>query len=241
MRDSSEVLFKPIVMTFQILQILEADEIEAILADLDRQTFVDGKLTASGIAKAVKNNLQVGAADLDGEQPDTELIDEIVMNALWRSEVFQAFALPRRIIAPLFARYEPGMSYGSHVDVAIMGPDADPVRSDLAMTIFLSEPEACQGGELVLEMPFGKQEIKLPAGQAVIYSANSLHRVNPVASGVRLVAVTWIQSLVRDENLRTILFDLSEAARRAEELADAGLTATLNKCCHNLLRYAAEI
>jgi PKHD-type hydroxylase len=228
-------------MTFQILNILDADEINAILADLGQQTFVDGKLTASGIAKAVKNNLQVGAAEFDGEEPDTELIDGIVMNALWRSETFQAFTLPRRIVAPLFARYEPGMSYGSHVDVAIMGPDADPVRSDLAMTIFLSDPDSYVGGELILEMPFGKQEIKLPAGQAVVYSANSMHRVNPVSSGVRMVAVTWIQSLVRDENLRTILFDLSESARRAEELGDAELTAKLNKCCHNLLRHAAEI
>src|SRR5437763_900735 len=112
-------------MTFQILDILDADEIDTILADLVKQTFVDGKLTASGIAKAVKNNLQVGAAEFDGEEPDTELIGGIVMNALWRSETFRAFTLPRRIVAPLFARYARGMSYGSHVDVSIIVPDYD--------------------------------------------------------------------------------------------------------------------
>lgn len=228
-------------MNFQILDILNAEEIAEILSDLSGQTFIDGKLTASGIARSVKNNLQVGGTGEDGELPDTELIDTLVMNALWRNEQFQAFTQPRRIVAPLYARYDPGMQYGSHVDVAIMGPDEEPVRSDLAMTIFLSEPTDYGGGELVLELPFGEHRIKLRAGQAVVYTATSLHRVEPVTEGRRLVAVTWIQSLVRDESLRTILYDLSSAAAETQKLGAAEITATLNKTCHNLLRYAAEV
>lgn len=223
-------------MNFHILEILDAEELRELNAALAEAIFVDGKLTASGIAKAVKNNLQA-----DTSEADTSEIDGIVMNALWRSETFQAFAIPRRIIAPLFARYEVGMSYGSHVDVAIMGSDDEPVRSDLAMTIFISDAASYEGGSLVLEMAFGEQKIKLAAGQAVIYSATTLHRVEPVTSGVRLVAVTWIQSAVRDEQMRTVLFDLSEAAKRAETLGDSALTSTLNKCCHNLLRLAADV
>lgn len=232
-------------MNFQILQILSPHEVDEIVSDLGHQTFSDGKLTATGIAKSVKNNLQVGqpgsGAEEGTEANDTELIDGMVMDALWRNETFQSFALPRRIMAPLFARYNVGMSYGSHVDVAIMGSDDEPVRSDLAMTIFLSDPATYEGGGLVLEMPFGEQEIKLPAGHALVYPATSLHRVEPVTRGVRLVAVTWIQSLVRDPQLRTVLFDLSIAAAKAEALGDAGLTSVLNKSCHNLLRYAADL
>ena len=217
-----------------ILQILSAGELDDIVANLSQQMFVDGKLTATGNAKAVKNNLQVEAAD-------TEEIDDMVLNALWRNETFQSFALPRRILVPLYARYEVGMSYGSHVDVAVMGPEEEPLRCDFAMTVFLSDPATYDGGALVLETPFGAQKIKLAAGEAVIYPATSLHRVEPITRGTRQVAVTWIQSIVHDERLRAILFDLSTAAARAEELGDADLTTSLNKSCHNLLRYAADL
>jgi PKHD-type hydroxylase len=223
-------------MTYQTLHILEPDELERVVSDLAEQTFVDGKLTAYGTARNVKNNLQ--AEQSEGE---TEEIDSIVMNALWRNETFQSFAIPRRLVAPLFARYDVSMSYGSHVDAAIMGSEEEPVRSDLAMTVFLSDPATYEGGGLILQMPFGDQEIKLAAGEAVIYSATTLHRVQPVTKGTRLVALIWIQSVVRDEQIRTILFDLSMAATRADALGDAELTSLLNKSCHNLLRHAADI
>jgi PKHD-type hydroxylase len=223
-------------MNFQIVRILEPDELERVVSNLAEQTFVDGKLTAYGSAQAVKNNLQ--AEQSDGE---TDEIDGIVMNALWRNETFQSFAIPRRLVAPLFARYDVGMSYGPHVDAAIMGSDEEPVRSDLAMTVFLSDPATYDGGALILQMPFGQQEIKLAAGEAVIYPANTLHRVDAVTRSTRLVAVTWIQSVVRDEELRTILFDLSVATAKAEALGDGALLSLLNKSCHNLLRHAADI
>jgi len=228
-------------LNYHILQILDADELHEIVSDLAQQTFVDGTRTATGIAKAVKNNLQVGPSGPDAEAPNTEVIDGIVIDAIWRNDTFQALALPRRILAPLFARYEVGMSYGSHVDAAIMGPGDEPLRCDLAMTIFLSDPDTYEGGGLVLETPFGEQQIKLAAGEAVVYPATTLHRVDPVTRGTRFVAVTWIQSLVRDERLRTILFDLSMAAEKTEALREAELTAALNKSCHNLLRYAADV
>jgi PKHD-type hydroxylase len=223
-------------MNFQILPVLEPDELDRIVSDLADQTFVDGKLTAYGSAKAVKNNLQ--AEQSEGE---TDEIDGIVMNALWRNETFQSFAIPRRLVAPLFARYDVGMSYGAHVDAAIMGSDEEPVRSDLAVTVFLSDPATYDGGGLILQMPFGEQEIKLRAGEGVIYPATTLHRVDPVTRGTRLVALTWIQSVVRDEAIRTILFDLSTATAKAEALGDSELLALLNKSGHNLLRHAADI
>lgn len=223
-------------MNYKTLQILEPDELERIVSDLAEQSFVDGKLTAYGTAQSVKHNLQ--AEQAEGE---TEEIDGILMNALWRNETFQAFAIPRRLVAPLFARYDVGMSYGSHVDAAIMGSDEEPVRADLAMTVFLSDPATYDGGGLILQMPFGEQEIKLPAGEAVIYSATTLHRVQPVTRGSRLVALTWIQSVVRDERMRAMLFDLGVAATRAEALGDTELTSLINKNCHNLLRYSADL
>jgi PKHD-type hydroxylase len=223
-------------MNFQIVRILDPDELERVVSDLAELSFVDGKATAYGSARAVKNNLQA-----DQSLGDTDEIDSIVINAVLRNETFQSFAIPRRLVAPLFVRYDVGMSYGPHVDAAIMGSDEEPVRSDLAMTLFLNDPATYDGGGLVLQMPFGEQEIKLAAGEAVIYTANTLHRVDPVTKGTRLVAVTWIQSVVRDEEIRTILFDLSTATSKAELLGDAGLSSLLNQSCHNLLRHAADI
>jgi PKHD-type hydroxylase len=141
---------------------------------------------------------------------------------------------------PIFSRYEPGMEYGSHVDAAITGTGLDTVRSDLAMTIFLSDPASYDGGELVLEMAVGQQEFKLEAGEAVVYSANTVHRVAAVTHGVRLAAVTWVQSAVSDERLRSILFDLGTACRQADADNDAHRGLVLTKCYQNLLRYAID-
>lgn len=223
-------------MNFLILRVLEPEELEQVVSNLAQHTFTDGKLTAYGSAKAVKNNLQ--AEQSEGE---TEELDGIVMNALWRNETFQAFAIPKRVVAPLFARYDPGMSYGAHIDAAVMGTDEESVRSDLAITVFLSDPATYEGGALVLQLPWGEKHLRLLPGEAVIYSADTLHRVDPVVSGSRLVAVSWIQSVVRDPQLRTILFDLSRAELKAESAGDAELISLLNKSCHNLLRHAADI
>jgi len=219
---------------FQVLPVLSQEAVGRLLAELSRATFVDGKATATGFAREVKQNLQ---AERSAEWP---ALDEIVFSALRRSPQFQTFAHPKRVLAPTYSRYEPGMQYGSHVDAAVMG-GAQPMRADLAMTIFLSSPDSYEGGELVIESPSGEQEVKLAAGEAVVYPATTLHRVTPVTRGVRMAAVTWIQCAVRDERLRAILGDLNEAVHHAEAAKDAAAMLLLSKCYHNLLRYAVDL
>ncbi|SRR5260221_4779539 len=222
-------------MDFAIVSLLSPEEAERFLSVLSRAKFVDGKATAAGAASQVKKNLQ---ADRDGA--DLSSLDNALFAALRDNREFQLFAHPKRILAPTYSRYEPGMHYGAHVDGAIMG-GANPLRADLAMTLYLSAPDCYDGGELAIVSAHGEQEIKLAAGEAVVYAATSLHRVAPVTRGVRRVAVTWIQSAVRDVALRGILYDLGKATANAETAGDAGALLLLSKCYHNLLRYAAEI
>jgi PKHD-type hydroxylase len=181
----------------------------------------------------VKHNLQ---AKRESAAP-TE-IDLILTAAFNRHRDFQAFAMPGRFVTPICSRYEPGMQYGAHVDNSIMG-GAHALRTDLAMTLFVSPPGSYDGGELVLHLASGEQEIKLDGGEAVVYSASSVHHVAPVTRGVRLAVVTWFQSRVRDERLREILYDLNRAVQRTEK-ADPELSILLSKSYHNLVRYAAE-
>jgi PKHD-type hydroxylase len=223
-------------MSYQIFRLLAPEELEAVRAYVSRQTFADGKLTAHGLARVVKNNLQIDRSG--GEFSD---VDEILISALQRNREFQNFAFPKRITLPMFSRYDPGMAYGSHVDDGIMqSKNGDPVRSDIAMTIFLSPPTSYEGGELAIEMGLGAEEIKLDAGEAVAYSCNSVHHVNPVTSGVRLAAIAWVQSSIRDTQLRAIVCDLGQAVQRSGEAGHHELSLQLSKSYHNLLRYAAE-
>jgi PKHD-type hydroxylase len=179
----------------------------------------------------VKHNLQA-----ERSEPGRTDLDRTVISALERHPGFQAFAMPKRFAAPIFSRYEPGMEYGDHVESSITGG----VRTDLAMTLFLSPPASYEGGELVIQFSVGEQEIKLDSGEAVVYSATAVHHVNPVTSGTRLAAVTSMQSKVKEEELRAILYDLSRALNEAEKGPDRGQTLLLAKSYHNLVRYAAE-
>jgi PKHD-type hydroxylase len=224
-------------MNYQVFRLLEREELEAVISFVSQQAFADGKVTARGLARAVKHNLQI-----ERTTPELNDADRILISALQRNRDFQTFAFPKRIMLPIFSRYDPGMQYGSHVDEGIMNSrNGEPLRSDIAMTVFLSPPASYDGGELVIEMPLGEQEIKLDAGEAVAYSANSIHHVNPVTRGVRLAAITWAQSTVRDEQVRAILYDLSRAIAHSGGAANPELTLLLNKSYHNLLRYAAEL
>ena len=223
-------------MNFQIIQILEQDELRQVVTRLAGGKFVDGKLTAGGPAREVKNNLQVERLG-----PELTDIDQIILAALRRSQALQSFAFAKRILLPLFNRYENGMEYGAHVDAAVMGKGADQIRTDLSMTVFLSDPASYEGGELALQTPLGEEEIKLEAGEAVVYSSTTVHRVTPVTRGVRLAAVTWIQSSVPDERLRAILFDLGNAMRKADESGNQELRTLLHKSYNNLLRHALDV
>ena len=223
-------------MSYQVFRLLDREEVDAVVAFMARQQFVDGKITAGGLAGSVKHNLQVPRA-----AGDLNEADHILISALQRQREFQTFAYPKRIMLPLYSRYDPGMNYGSHIDDGIMSSrNGDPLRSDLAVTIFLSSAASYDGGELVVELSMGEEEIKLDAGEAVVYSANSVHHVNPVTRGVRLAGITWVQSVIRDAQVRAILCDLDRGKIRAAAAGDRDLTLLLSKCFHNLLRYAAE-
>ncbi len=223
-------------MSYQIIRLLPREALESVVSFVSGQTFSDGRATAQGLAREVKHNLQVKRSG-----PELSDADRILVSALQDNQSFQDFAYPKRIMMPMFSRYDPGMEYGSHVDNGIMSSkNGSPVRSDIAVTIFLSPPASYDGGELVIESPMGQEEIKLDAGEAVAYSASAIHHVNPVTRGVRLAAITWAQSMVRDESMRAILFDLNSAIARLGTAGGPELSLLLMKSYHNLLRYAAE-
>ena len=219
-------------MIFTLREVLSQDELVRMREILAGVEFVSGKETAGGLAQDAKDNLQVGRED-----PAREELAEIVMDALRRSQAFYITTYPRRVHPPLFSRYEPGRNYGDHVDNSLMGK-TNRMRTDVAVTLFLSDPESYDGGELVLIASGAQQHIKLPAGDLVAYPASSVHRVEPVTRGVREAAVTWVQSMVRDETKRTILRDLDMTANQLKgnyPEATEEVTRILNSF-HSLVR-----
>jgi PKHD-type hydroxylase len=217
--------------------VITADEVRKVRAALNTMSFVDGRTTAGYRAQRVKNNLQVDRE----KSPQAPEMSELVRAALQRNGEFRRAALPRLVRAPMFSFYKPGMEYGRHVDDAVMG-GASKMRSDLSVTVFLSSPAEYDGGELVIESPFGEQEVKLPAGSAVVYPSSTLHRVTPVTRGGRLAAVTWVQSTVRDPNAREILHDLDVVRHAFARIApEAPETDLAFKSYVNLLRMWTEI
>ncbi len=215
-----------------IANVLPADEIATIVATLQNARFVDGRATAGFAARAVKNNRQAEGADRS-----LATARELIAQRILGNETFQLAARPKALSPLLLARYEPGMQYGSHVDDALMNG----MRTDVAFTLFLSDPESYAGGELVIESAAGEDAIKLPPGALVAYPATSLHRVNAVTHGVRLAAVGWAKSLIRDAARRELLFDLDTARRRM--FAQSGKSAEfdlISKSFANLLRMWAE-
>ncbi|WP_293276692.1 MULTISPECIES: Fe2+-dependent dioxygenase [unclassified Microcoleus] len=216
--------------------ILSSEELGLIVDRLKNAEFVDGKLTAGWYAQQVKNNAQLK----NDAAPTQELIN-LVNQALKRNSLFQIAARPKAIRPIMFSRYQGGMYYGTHIDNAIMG-DEELMRSDLSLTLFLSDPATYTGGELVIESTQGEQAFKLDAGSMVVYPTTTLHRVEPVTEGERLAAVTWVQSLVRDAHNREILFDLDTV--RDTLFQKSGKTAEfdlLSKSIANLLRKWADV
>lgn len=221
-------------MIFVIEELLDAQEIELISDSLKPEDFIDGKITAGWHAKKVKNNTQLKQKTYYGDQ-----LKEVVKKALLNNNLFQAAVRPRKIHSLLFSRYEIGMSYGTHVDNALMGEEL--WRSDVSFTIFLSSPDSYGGGELVFEQGEGEHKYKLAEGSAIVYPSSTLHHVEEVTKGVRLAAVGWAQSLVRDPSKREILFDLDTVRRSI--FAKEGKSVEfdlLSKSLANLLRRWAE-
>lgn len=215
--------------------LLGQEELQTIRAALAEAPFADGRDTAGYRSKRVKNNLQLPRDTETGKE-----LAPLIERALWRSDSFTYAVWPKQIRGILFSRYEGGMTYGNHVDNAIMGKSSL-WRSDVSFTIFLADPGDYDGGELVIESALGPQEVKLAAGEAFVYPSSSVHRVEPVTRGRRLAAVGWAQSQVRDPAQREILYDLERVKRvMAERLPDAPETDWVFKTQANLLRMWAD-
>lgn len=219
-------------MIFKIPDILAPEELKYITSSLAEAEFVDGKLTAGWHAKLVKHNQQLKYGEFQQE------LKELIKKALNRNALFQMAVRPKIIHSILFSRYDPGMSYGRHTDNALMGSFA---RSDVSFTLFLNSPATYEGGELVIEGADDEKAYKLEAGEMIVYPSTSLHRVDPVIKGTRLVVVGWVQSLVRDASEREILFELDTV--RHAMFAKDGKTLEFDliaKSVANLLRKWAE-
>jgi PKHD-type hydroxylase len=226
-------------MLVTIKHILSEAELVNVQQLLNDATFRDGKLSAGMAAQQVKNNQEVA------DEKIISTLNNIVMNHVVRHPVYQQAALPHRIAAPFYARYENGMEYGEHIDDPIMGVASsmgDRYRSDLAMTIFLNPPQEYEGGELIIQSSYGEQSIKLNAGDAVLYPASTRHRVTKVTSGQRLVAVTWVQSLVRDNEQRELLYQLSKTREKLlRKDPDSEDTKRIDSTYVNLIRMWSEV
>jgi PKHD-type hydroxylase len=225
-------------MLLQIPDVLSNEQIEQARSLLDSADWVDGRVTAGRQSALAKDNMQ-----LPEDHPVARQLGEIILAELQGNPLFISAALPARVFPPLFNRYGGGQSFGTHVDNAIrQAMTGLRIRTDLSCTLFLAEPEEYDGGELVIEDTYGVQSVKLPAGHMVLYPATSLHHVRPVTRGVRLASFFWLQSMIRDDGQRTLLFDLDTAIQRLtmdvpQHPANVQLTAVY----HNLLRQWAEV
>ncbi|WP_028916665.1 Fe2+-dependent dioxygenase [Pseudoxanthomonas sp. J35] len=222
-------------MILTLSNLVTPDELALIRQKIATVPFTDGRVTAGEMLHKVKNNQQIPPG-----HPVMKDITQVVMQALGRCDPFMSIAQPRRLGAVLVSRYEPGMTYGLHVDAPIMG-EPNHVRSDVSFTLFLSEPDSYEGGELAFETGSGEQAFKLPAGSAICYPTGQLHRVRPVERGERLAVVGWVQSLVREPAVRELLHDISEARELISGMEGTErAVALLTKSYSNLLRRNAE-
>jgi PKHD-type hydroxylase len=225
-------------MLLQIPDILGTDELQAVRTQLAGARWLDGRETAGTQARQVKHNEQ-----LDTQGEPARALQALVLAAVQRHPVFFSAALPKRVLPPMFNRYAGEANhYGDHVDQAIRYPaGGERMRTDLSCTLFLCGPDDYDGGELVIDDPFGPRRVKLPAGHLVLYPGTSVHRVEPVTRGARLASFFWIESLVRSDEQRRLLFDLDmNLMRLRQRIGDCDETVALTGTYHNLLRQWAD-
>ena len=226
-------------MLLQIPDLLDAAQLARCREALDAADWADGRITAGYQSARAKDNAQ-----LPEDSPVARELGELVLGALQRNALFVSAALPLKVFPPLFNRYAGGQSFGSHVDNAIRPIRGTPhrVRTDLSATLFLSAPDEYDGGELVIEDTYGTHAVKLPAGHLVLYPASSLHLVRPVTRGARVASFFWVQSMVRDDAQRTLLYDLDRAVQEVHrDLPDSAAAVGLTGVYHNLLRRWADV
>lgn len=224
-------------MMLQVPEVLTADEVAQVRERILGETWVDGSVTAGHQSTLAKNNRQ-----LPEDSAAARWAGDLILNKLERHPLFVTAALPARVFPPLFNRYGVGETFGDHVDNAIRMTRDGRIRTDLSATLFLSEPEDYEGGELTVDDTYGVHQVKLSAGDLILYPGSSLHRVEAVTKGERLASFFWIQSLVRDEGRRTLLFDMDLAIRGVAEGLGHGdrSVISLTGAYHNLLRMWAE-
>ena len=224
-------------MLLHIPNVLAPEEVAQMRQRLDAADWADGRETVGAQGALVKHNEQLpDASPLKAE------LGQGVLAALRRNPLFFAAALPLKILPPRFNRYSGGGTYGFHVDGAVMHlAHGEQLRSDISCTLFLSAPEEYDGGELVISDTYGEHEVKLPAGDAIVYPSSSLHRVTPVTRGARVASFFWVQSMVRDDGVRRLLLEMDTAIRKlSADGADQASILQLTGVYHNLLRRWAE-
>lgn len=227
-------------MLIQIPDILSREEVAHCRRVLEASPWVDGRVTAGQQAALSKLNLQIPV-----ESKEAAELGDIVLRALGRNPVFNSAVMPLRVLPPMFNRYDVGMKFGAHVDGSIRAVPGTGMRmrADVSTTIFLTEPDEYDGGELVIEDTYGAHEVKLPAGHAVVYPASSLHSVNEITRGSRWGSFFWSQSMIKDQERRAMLYDLDRAimGTRARLPDDDASVLSLANVYHNLLRHWAEL
>jgi PKHD-type hydroxylase len=231
-------------MLITIPKLFSKDQVAEARAQLLAAEWIDGRVTAGYQAQEVKRNAQIP----EGSQAH-QAVGEMVLKGLARSPRFMSAALPLRVFPPMFNSYAGGQTFGTHVDTAIRqdARTGQRIRTDLSATLFLTEPADYDGGELIVEDSYGTHSVKLPAGDLVLYPATSLHRVEPVTRGARISSFFWVQSMLRDDGQRTLLFDLDTALQRIAGSASAQAegvkesSVQLTGVYHNLLRQWAEM
>ena len=226
-------------MIIRVPALLSAEQLAAAHALLAEAPWGAGRATAGYQSVKVKNNRQ-----LPETHPTALRLGDMILAALDRNPLFMSGALPMKVVPPLFNRYEGAQAYGNHIDGAIrpIAGTTHRVRTDLSATLFLTAPEDYDGGELTIEDTFGAQQVKLEAGDMILYPGTSLHRVEPVTRGVRIAAFFWIQSMVRDDGQRKMLFELDTAIQQLARISpDQGPVMTVTNVYHNLLRHWADV
>lgn len=226
-------------MLLSIPDVLTSEQVAESRRLLDASEWVDGRITAGHQSGKSKDNVQLREDD-----PAARKLGDMIVGALERNALFTSAALPLKVFPPLFNRYSGGQAFGTHVDNAIRQVTGTPhrVRTDLSATLFLSAPSEYDGGELVVEDVFGVHSVKLPAGHLILYPSSSLHHVRPVTRGARVASFFWIQSMIRDDAQRTILFDLDTAIASISRDSPGHESAVqLTGVYHNLLRQWADV
>ncbi len=226
-------------MLLPIPDVLTAEQVLHARRILEEAEWVDGRVTAGHQSARAKDNRQLAEGSTAARELGT-----MILSALEQNSLFVSAALPAKVFPPLFNRYQGGQAFGTHVDNAIRQVSGTPhrIRTDLSATLFFAGPDEYDGGELVVEDVYGTHQVKLPVGHMILYPATSLHHVRPVTRGARLASFFWIQSMVRDDGERTLLFDLDVAIQRLNGDGSAHPTAVqLTGVYHNLLRRWAEI